>query len=132
MQQSTRGVTMFKGIANLASMLKNAQQMGARMQQLNEQLKAKRAAGTAGGGMVEVELNGLLEVLRCSIDPNVFALGDRSFVEDLVVSAVNAALAKGRQLHVDAMKELTGGLELPGVQEAIAKFSGMEPTDENA
>jgi hypothetical protein len=119
---------MFKGITNLASMLKNAQQMGARMQQLNDQLKTKRAVGTAGGGMVEVEINGLLELLRCSIDPQTVAQGDRELLEDLVVSAVNQAIAKGRQLHVDAMKELTGGLDLPGMQEAIARFSGMGPS----
>ena len=124
---------MFKGIANLASMLKNAQQMGARMQQLNEQLKTQRATGVAGGGMVEIELNGLLEVLRCKIDPQIVAQGDQEMLEDLVVSAVNAAIAKGRQLHVEAMKEITGGLEqLPGVQEALAKFSGMGPSDESA
>jgi DNA-binding protein YbaB len=44
-----------------------------------------------------------------------------------VTSAVNQAIAKGRQLHADAMKDLTGGIELPGVQEAIEKFTGNTP-----
>lgn len=118
---------MFKGIANLASMLKNAQQVGAKMRQLNEQLQSKRAVGSAGGGLVEVELNGLLEVSRCSIDPKLIEQNDRELLEDLVIAAINQAIAKGRQLHVEAMREITGGLELPGVQEAIERFAGMGP-----
>lgn len=122
---------MFKGIANLASMLKSAQQAGAKMRQLNEQLQSKRAVGSAGGGLVEVELNGLLEVLRCSIEPKLIEQGDRELLEDLVIAAVNQAIANGRQLHVEAMREITGGLELPGVQEAIEKFAGMGPSSGN-
>mgnify|MGYP005835290169 CR=1 FL=1 len=120
---------MFKGIANLASMLKSAQQVGAKMRQLNEQLQSKRAIGSAGGGLVKIELNGLLEVSRCSIDPKLIEQGDRELLEDLVIAAINQAIAKGRQLHVEAMREITGGLELPGVQEAIEKFAGMGPAD---
>lgn len=119
---------MFKGIANLASMLKSAQQVGAKMRQLNDQLQGKRAIGSAGGGLVEIELNGLLEVSRCTIDPKLIEQGDRELLEDLLVAAMNQAIAKGRQLHVEAMREITGGLELPGVQEAIEKFAGMGPS----
>jgi len=118
---------MFKGIANLASMLKSAQQVGEKMRQLNEQLRSKRAVGSAGGGLVAIELNGLLEVSRCSIDPKLIEQGDRELLEDLVIAAINQAIAKGRQLHVEAMRDLTGGLELPGVQEAIEKFAGLGP-----
>ena len=61
--------------------------------------------------MVEIEVNGLLEVLRCRIDPQLFAQGDRELIEDLVVAAVNQAIAKGKQLHADgAESDLTGGL----------------------
>jgi DNA-binding YbaB/EbfC family protein len=117
---------MFKGIANLGSLLKTAQQFGSRMEELNAQLKNRRTTGTAGGGMVEIELNGLLEVLRCKIDPQLITQGDKELLEDLVAAAVGQAIGKARQLHAEAMKELTGGLELPGIQEAIAKFSGAE------
>ena len=65
-------------------------------------MKNRRATGTAGGGMVEIEVNGLLEVLRCRIDPQLFAQGDRELVEDLVVAAMNQAVAKGKQLHAEA------------------------------
>jgi nucleoid-associated protein EbfC len=119
---------MFKGLSNLGALLKSAQQLGSRVQELNEALKSRRATGSAGGGMVEVELNGLLEVLRCRIDPQLMAQNDRELVEDLVAAAVNQAIGKGRQLHAEAMKELTGGLALPGIQEVIEKFgSAAEP-----
>jgi DNA-binding YbaB/EbfC family protein len=119
---------MFKGLSNLGSLLKQAQQFGGQMEKLTEEMKTRRATGTAGGGMVEVELNGLLEVLRCRIDPQLFAQGDRELIEDLVVAAINQAVAKGKQLHTDAVRELTGGLQLPGLQEALEKLAG--PTGE--
>ena len=59
---------MFKGLTGLGSLLKQAQEISGRMKGLNEQLRARRATGSAGGGMVEVEVNGLLEVLGCHID----------------------------------------------------------------
>jgi nucleoid-associated protein EbfC len=117
---------MFKGLANLGSLLKNAHQISGRMQELNEQLKNRRTTGIAGGGMVEIELNGLLETLRCRIDQQLIAQGDRELVEDLVVAAMNQAVAKAKQLHGELVRELTGGLELPGLNEAIAKFTGTE------
>jgi nucleoid-associated protein EbfC len=115
---------MFKGLAGLGSLVRHAQQMGERMQKLNEELRNRRATGNAGGEMVEVEVNGLLEVLRCTINPQLIEDQDRELLEDLVVAAVNQALTKGRQLHADALKEMTGGLELPGLEETLGKILG--------
>ena len=121
---------MFKGLSNLASLVKQAQQIGGQMQQLNSDLKDRRVTGAAGGGMVEIEVNGLLEVLRCTIDEGLLEQGDRELLEDLVVGAVNQAVAKGRQLHADAMKELTGGLQLPGLQDALSKVTNPDQPEE--
>jgi nucleoid-associated protein EbfC len=122
---------MFKGLANLGAMLKQAQQLGGQMGQISEEMKKRRVTGTAGGGMVEVEVNGLMDVLRCSIDPQLFAQNDRELVEDLVVAAVNQAIGKGKQMHADSIRELTGGLPLPsGFNEALAKFAGLEEGNE--
>jgi len=122
---------MFKGLANLGALIKQAQQIGGQMQNLSEELKDRRAQGTAGGGMVEIEVNGLLEVLRCRIDQQLVAQGDRELIEDLVAAAVNQAVAKGKQLHAEAVKQLTGGLDLPGVQEALAKLTNLEQPEES-
>ena len=115
---------MFKGLSNLAGMMKQAQQIGGRLQGMSEELKAQRVTGNAGGGMVEFEVNGLGEVLRCRIDPSLLEQGDRELLEDLVTAAANQAAANAKQLHAQAMQGLTGGMELPGLDEALAQISG--------
>jgi len=120
---------MFKKLSNLASMLRQAQQLGGQLQNLSEELKERRTTGTGGAGMVEIEINGVLEVLQCRIDEQLLAGGDRELIEDLVVAAINQAIFKGKQLHAEAMKELTGGLELPGLQEVLDKVAGADPSE---
>jgi len=121
---------VFKGLGNLAnlgSLLKQAQQMGGRMKEITEVLKTKRAEGTAGGGLVTVEVNGLGEVLSCRIDPSLVSSGDRELIEDLLPAAVNQAIERSRQLHAEAMSSLTAGLELPGLESMLAQLSGGNP-----
>jgi len=122
---------MFKGLSNLASLFKQAQELGGRMRQMNEELKNQKAVGIAGGGMVEVEVNGLTEVLRCRIQPQLCEEGDRELIEDLVTAATNQALGKARELHSNAMKQLSGNLnlELPGLNEALTRLMGSTADD---
>ncbi len=124
---------MFKNLANLGSVLRHAQQLGGQLKNLSEEMKHRRATGTAGGGMVEVEINGLIEVLRCTIDEQLVVQQDKELLEDLIAAAVNQAIVKGKQLHSEAMKDLTGGIDLPGLQEAMGRFTGEapEPDDED-
>lgn len=105
-------------------MFRQAQQLGSRMEGLNESLRGKRAVGNAGGGLVEVEFNGLQEMLSCRIAPEIFQQGDRELVEELVRGATNDAIAKTRQLYGDAMKELLGGADMAGLSEALTRLSG--------
>ena len=112
---------MFKGLGNLASMLKQAQQMGGRLQALQDELKKQRAIGRSGADLVEVEVNGLGQVLRVTLDPGLVQRGDREMLEDLIPAAVNQALAKAKELHGDAIKELTGGMNLPPMDDLIAQ-----------
>ena len=118
---------MLKGLANLGNLLRAAQQMGGRMQEIGEQLKGQRVRGAAGGGMVQVEANGLGEILCVTIDPELIARQEREMIEDLVPAAVNQALSKAKQLHADAVRSLTAGLELPGLEEALAQVTGATP-----
>jgi len=120
---------MFEKLSNLGSLLKQAHKIGGQMKELSEKLKQHRVVGTSGGGMVEIEVNGLMEVLRCTIEPSLIEQGDRELIEDLVVAAVNQAIVKGKQRHADAMREATGGLEIPGIQQAMEQF-GAIPGDE--
>ena len=90
---------MFKGIGNLGAMLKQAQEMTGKLQGLNEELKGERASGTAGGGLVTVEVNGLGEVLAVCLDPDLVQRADREMMEDLLPAAINEAQALAKQLH---------------------------------
>jgi nucleoid-associated protein EbfC len=119
---------VFKGISNLASLLKQAQQVGSRIQAVNEELRTRRVSGKAGGGMVEAEVDGLGQVLRVSIDPSLIERKDRELIEDLVPAAVNAAIAKSKELHAEALRGLTGGMDLPGMKEALGG-AALEQTD---
>jgi hypothetical protein len=74
--------------------------------------------------MVEVEVNGLGEVLCVRIDPKLIEQQDREMIEDLIPAAVNAAIAKSRQLHADALRGVTSGMNVPGLDEALANLSG--------
>ncbi|MCE9546238.1 MAG: YbaB/EbfC family nucleoid-associated protein [Planctomycetia bacterium] len=116
---------MFKGLANLGSILKQAQQMGSRMHEVNDRLKSVRVTGSAGGGLVEVELNGLGEVLRLTLDPSLVEKQDRELIEDLVPAAVNQGIAKAREQHAAMVREMTEGMELPGLQDAL-KSMGVD------
>jgi DNA-binding YbaB/EbfC family protein len=118
---------VLKGLGNLAGLMKQAQEIGGRMQGMSDELRGRRATGSAGGGMVEVEANGLGELLACRIDPSLIERRDRGMIEDLVLAAVNQALTKAKELHAEQMRSLTGGLQLPGLDEALAKLTGGVP-----
>jgi DNA-binding YbaB/EbfC family protein len=120
---------VFKGLAGLGSLLKNASEISSRMEKMGDELRSRRVTGTSGGGMVEVEANGLCEVVRCRIDPSLVAQQDRELIEDLVVGAINDAVAKARQLHADAVRSMTGGISLPGMEDVMAKF--LKPDADN-
>ncbi len=115
---------MFKGLSNLGSMIKQAQQIGSKMQEMNAKLKSVRAKGSAGGGLVEAEVNGLGELLRVTIDPALIEKKDKELIEDLLPAAVNQAHTKAKEQHSAALKELTGGINLPGLDEAMSSITG--------
>ena len=83
---------MFKKLANLTSMLKQAQQLGGQMQNLGEKLKERRATGNAGGGMVEVEVNGLLEVLEGPVQTALLIQPENDAVFSLNASAISVLI----------------------------------------
>lgn len=116
---------MLKGLGNLAnigSLMKQAQEMGGRMQALQDELRTKRATGSAGGGLIEVDVNGLSEVLAVRIDPTLVDKQDREMIEDLLPAAFNAAQGKARQMHAEAMQAIAGGMSIPGLQEALSQL----------
>jgi DNA-binding YbaB/EbfC family protein len=121
---------VFKGLSNLANIgaiMKQAQEMSGRMQAIQEQLKAKRATGAAGGGLIEVDVNGLGDVLAVRIDPSLVEKGEREMIEDLFPAAINDAQAKAKQLHAEAMQSIAGDLPIAGLSEAMQQLTGGSP-----
>ena len=98
---------------NIGQIMKQAQEMQAKMEAMQTKLAEYEDSGAAGGGMVRVTLNGKGEVRGVKIDPALVSSNDVEVLEDLIVAAFNDA--KGRiEAHVnEEMSKLTGGLNLP-------------------
>jgi DNA-binding YbaB/EbfC family protein len=111
-------------LGGLGGLMRQAQEMGGRMQEVNDKLKLQKVTATAGGGMVEVEMNGLGQMLRLVIEPELMEKNEREMLEDLIPAAVNEAIRKSKELHVAEMKTLTQGINVPGLDAAIEKFTG--------
>ena len=99
---------------NMGNIMKQVQQLQARAEEVQAKLAATEIMGTAGGGAVQVTLNGKGEMRRVKIDPAALSgPGDLEIVEDLIVAAFNDAKAKV-EAHASAeMGKLTDGLPLP-------------------
>jgi DNA-binding YbaB/EbfC family protein len=108
-------------------MLKQAQEMGGKLQQLQAELKTKKVTGSSGGGLVEVDANGLGEALAVRIDQSLVDKQDRELLEDLLPAAINAAQQKAKELHAEAMQSITGGMNLPGLGDALKGLDDMTP-----
>jgi len=102
-------------MANFGKMMKQAQQMQAKMAQLQEELAKTEFEVSSGGGMVTVRMNGQQEVLAVKIEDEVFSDGDKEMLEDLIVAAINEARQKAADMAKEQMSSLTGGMNIPGL-----------------
>jgi len=100
-------------MTNLGQMLKQAQQMQSKMQEMQETLADIEVTGTSGAGMCVVTLNGKGEARRIKIDPALITPDDAEVLEDLILAAINDAKAKAEERSREEMQKLTGGLQLP-------------------
>ena len=98
---------------NLGNMLKQAQQMQARMQEMQAKLEATEVEGQAGGGMVKVRLTGKGDLRRVAIDPSLMNADEREVLEDLLVAAHADAKQKVEATMAEEMQKATAGINLP-------------------
>jgi DNA-binding YbaB/EbfC family protein len=98
---------------NMAQMLKQAQQMQAKMAELQEQLDQIEITGAAAGGMVKVTLAGKGELRRIKIDKSLVDPAEVEMLEDLILAAFNDAKTHLDTRVAEEMSKLTGGLKLP-------------------
>lgn len=98
---------------NLTEMLKKAQEMQAKMGDMQSGLEDMTVEGTSGAGMVKVVLNGKGDMKALSIDASLFSSEDREVLEDLIVAAHKQAKDKVADVAAEQMKDMMGGMGLP-------------------
>lgn len=97
---------------DLNDLMKQAQQMQAKMQQAQEEIANAEVEGQSGAGMVKIVMTGRHDVRKVSIDPSLLS-EDKEVLEDLLAAAVNDAVRRVEQQNRDKMAEVTGGLQMP-------------------
>ncbi len=95
--------------------LRQIQSMQAEMEQAQAELAEKEITTTAGGGAVEVTVNGKREIVKLTIDKDVVDPDDVEMLQDLVIAAVNEAIRQIDELEESEMSRFTGGLSVPGL-----------------
>jgi len=103
------------GMGNMNQIMKQAQKMQENMLKAKEELEKKSVQASAGGGMVEVVVNGKLEVLEIKIKPEAVDPEDIEMLEDLVKAAVNEGIRKAQAMIEQEMAKVTGGFNIPGL-----------------
>ncbi len=108
---------------SISDILKRTQALREEFSETQEKLANLRVEGTAGGGMVTVVMNGRREVLQVKIEKEVVTPDDTELLEDLIVAAMNQALAKAQEVELTELNKVTGGMlsqviggfEMPGL-----------------
>lgn len=103
------------GKGGFGDMMKQVQQMQAKMAAMQEALDKTEIEATSGGGMVKVVTTGKNEIKSITIDPEVVDKEDVEMLQDLIVAAVNQAREKVQEMQAEQMSQITGGLNLPGL-----------------
>jgi len=96
-------------------MMKQAQEMQAKVLRVQKEVEMQTVEAEAGGGMVKVVANGKQRILEIKIDPEVVNPDDVDMLQDLVTAAVNKALENAQEMIAEAMSKVTGNLKIPGI-----------------
>ncbi len=107
---------------NLGNMLKQAQQMQTKMQEMQATLEAATMEGQSGAGMVRVTLTGKGDLRGLAIDPSLLVPEEREVLEDLIVAAHADAKAKVEAMMAEEMSKATSGLNIPGMGGGLGGF----------
>lgn len=98
---------------NFGNLMKQAQNMQVRFQEVSQRLGNMEISGASGGGMVSVTLNGKGEMVRIEIDPSLFNGEDKGVLEDLIVAAFGDAKSKVDDRSQEEMSKVTEGIAFP-------------------
>jgi nucleoid-associated protein EbfC len=98
---------------DMMKLMKQAQEMQARVQQMQAELELAETEGQAGAGMVKITLTGKGALKGISIDPSMMKEDEKEILEDLIIAAHNDAMQKNSRIMEDKMKTATAGLPIP-------------------
>ncbi len=99
--------------SGMGKAMKQLQKMQADMKKMQQELEEKRISATAGGGVVEVVVDGHRKIIDIIIKPQVVDPEDVETLEDLLQAAANEAMNKAEKMAADEMKKVTGDMPLP-------------------
>lgn len=99
----------------MANLMRQANQLQAKMKKTQEELGTREYEGTSGGGAVTVKVRGEHEIVALKINEDVMKSGDVEMLQDLVLTAANDALKKAKDTYQTEMEKLTGGMNFPGM-----------------
>jgi DNA-binding YbaB/EbfC family protein len=100
---------------NMNNLMKQAQQMQAKMAMLQNELAERQVEASAGGGMVKVKVNGKQQILSITINKECVDPADVGTLEELVLTAVNQGMKESQDMVQQAMSKITGGMNIPGL-----------------
>jgi len=98
---------------NFSNMMKQAQELQGKMQQMQGELDTLECNGTSGAGLITVTLNGKGDMTGLKIDPSMIKPDEAEILEDLIIAAHTDAKSKMEAMLQDKMKDITGGLPIP-------------------
>ncbi len=98
-----------------ANMMKKLQQMQEEMARVQEEVENSEYVASAGGGAVEVTVNGRHEVLSVKMDPEIVDPEEIEMLEDMIIAAFNESIRKANDAMEQGMDRAKGGLSIPGL-----------------
>jgi nucleoid-associated protein EbfC len=99
----------------MGKMMKQAQQLQAKLMKMQEEAAQLTVEASAGGGMVKAVANGRQQIVSITIEKEVVDPDDVEMLQDLVTAAVNDALSRSQEMVNEKMSQLTGGMNIPGL-----------------
>jgi nucleoid-associated protein EbfC len=102
-------------MSSIGKLVKQAARMQQQMEQIQAQLAARTVEATSGGGAVKVTARCDNSIASIKIDPQAVQPADATLLEDMLLTAVNAALAQAKEVSSAEMGKATQGFNLPGL-----------------
>jgi hypothetical protein len=104
---------------DINAIMQQAQQMQGKIAKIQQDMAKMTITGSAGGGMVEVRVTGLGEVLSVKIEKQLLAAEEAELLQDLITAATNDGLRKAKEAGKQAMGQLTHGISIPGLSNLL-------------